>query len=405
MKNVRKIGVEDLRHALGELAPAPIDDAARVLSALPPPPMMARLRRLGLAPAAAIAGIAVGVLIARPRVEAPHAIFAGPSDGPKLVVAEGQVFLKSGDGHEEPLATGQTIPVGADICTGPEGRAFIRMADGSEVLANRASRFRWSKSNRIHIERGELYTRLERHASNPFEIVSKHGSLQTDPKDQSSFVAQAVSADERELRVVVLRGKVQIMSSDGRIAEIPELMKGGIERGLPTAPREVDYPSDIANWRRPLLAFRECSSAKKRRLQNIPELLEQLGTEKNWRKVDLVFRQMGPEGIKALMTFLLEAPATAGLMEKRLHAAGLIANLAGQDRFDYLLVLLDHDDGYVRERAFIALERLFGEIPYETGNAFWLNAPRQKRLEAIDHWRAFIRDNFDVLNLGCNGSK
>jgi len=409
-----KNGGEELRRALAPLAGDPLMDAQRVMArireeeAAPrgrrgrskrsaprsggrPVPLLHRASQVAWPAAWAAAGFLFGLLVLQGQEDLGTLQTEMP-EGPHMVLAKGQVFLDQ-DQQRRLLPVGAPIPDGSHVETSDEGTCLVSMRDGSAVLLDRSTRIQVMGAGEVDLESGRILARIRKGEIDL--IVTGKGSAATRliQSEKSRWGETIFVKKGDRFEILSLKGLASVQSHEGQKLRLGPRRFAVILAGKERQNDLLPFTSDRLAWAQDFLAFLPKEEWRLELEKELPDLLGELGSEKDWMKVDLKLRHLGREGIQALFGIIEKYKKTEDSKEiqKRLHAAGLVSNLADLGHVDQLFHYLMDDSPRVRASMYFGLERLIGSF-YSEGSKkgmVWSEGTAKERAAEQKKWKAW----------------
>ena len=407
-------GGDELRRALAPLAGDPIQDAQEVLARLreeeqipsrrrPGPsrrvgqrdraPLLHWARQVAWPAAWAAAGFLFGLLYLNSQQDEGFLETEMPS-GPHMVLARGQVFLDQ-DRNRQLLPVGAPIPEGSSVETSDQGTCVVSLRDGSVLLLDKNTRIRLLGTSEVDLEIGRILARIHKSDGQSDLIVTGKGSAATRllQSDKQPWGETLFSKRGDRYEILSMKGLASVRSQAGETLRLGPRRDVVLRSGKEEENQVLPYLSHRLAWADDYLAFLPKPEWQIQLEKQLPGLLDQLGKEETWMEVDLKIRHIGPAAIDPLFSVIEKYKGTEdpGEIQKRLHAAGLVSNMASLRDVDRLFHYLMDDSPRVRISMFYGLERLIGSFYSETSEKalIWTEGSQEERKKELQKWKAW----------------
>ncbi len=158
---------------------------------------------MALAASLAVAAVALGVIQSRPP--------ATPVMVAKITRLGGPVEA-GGAGNWQPVTAGQSLAVGQDLVTGPEGKAALKLRRGVTLRLDTDTRIALAGIDRISVERGAVYLDAGSQPvlASSVQITSAFGNT------RHLGTQYEVRVTRDEMQVSVREGLVELTTADAR---------------------------------------------------------------------------------------------------------------------------------------------------------------------------------------------
>jgi len=328
----------------------------------------------------------VTVPIAATQLDMDAGSKSAPKDQPTLTlaVANRNVFVCPSDTDVwQAAGTGEKIPFGTQVRTGPAVLCEFRASDGSQIRLNGGTELVFNSSRHVTLTKGQILALVAK-APNPFQVVVPKAIVTA---LGTEFDLQCKPA---ETVLTVLEGSTKVEGSgpDAVVAsgEAAIIVDGRIKETQP-----VQNLIRATEWTHELLMLkgRDNQELAKR----VDEILARIGETKLREFDEQDIRRLGDHCVLPLTRYIQsEGSRASENKERRAMAARIVSDLSNPWAIPYLIELLADKDGLVRYQAARALKRLtqqtFNRDPNEWREKSWdsLRGTYQK-------WQAWWQEN------------
>jgi len=312
----------------------------------------------GLAMAAALAagfGIWRGVVVSEDSSEAVATL---PAGGPAHVVkASGTVMARTSQGTQS-VAGGKKaeLSAGDELSTGPDGSADLELSAEAHVALFGATQLQvvdtLRLSQRLSLRRGRIDLAVPKEIEQNLVIATPGAEVHVVGTVFSVTVADRKCSDEVDTSVVVSRGEVLIVRTDGTSVALGE------GRSWTTAPSDAEISSACAS------AEQTASADESRRVGRASTLAQaareatpnsELAAQNRLYRGALDARNAGQDAraLELLDGFLLRYPNCPLSQEARVQRFRTLQRMGRHDEAasDARRYLADHESGFAREEA------------------------------------------------------
>lgn len=398
---------QDLRDALQPLAGDPVQDASRVLDALPKPPLPPVT--WWLSGAGLLAGVLLGGLLGwvaglgsggatvpveprderatqetepqkqeeqRPQEDKPGVRM--PMEMEIYLMAFGELTVNEpGIGRQVLHPDSYGLVMGSSIETSQESRAGVHVPSDDVVLRlDHETVATIAAPREIRLARGRIFVQTGMHGGE-VRVMASMGETVLDDG------AMQVTAWPGLLTVLVLDGMATIRTEAGETRRLEGKQELVADRDGVRL-REVPFLGTATSWMTEMIRLQQDDAELRARVVSMVEAYQ----EGTWRDAaEQEIRKLGSNCV-ALLAYSI-GPRGVDDAEYRARTADLVASIANYRTAGWLLPLLGHDDPVVRLRVFRGLRRITNE---EAGGTeeFWRNASPGDRQQGIARWREVL---------------
>jgi len=330
----------------------------------------------------AAAGFLLAILVFRPwhekvvtvPIPATHVdTEAGSKSMPKeqptltLAVANRDVFACPSDKDVwQAVSTGEKIPFGTQVRTGPAVLCEFHASDGSQIRLNGGTELVFNSSRHLTLSKGQILALVAK-APKPFQVAVPKATVTA---LGTEFDLQCKAA---ETVLTVLEGSTRV-EGNGTEAVVGSGEAAIIVDGKIKETQTVQNLIKATEWTHELLMLkgRDNQELAKR----VDEILARIGETKVSVFDEQDIRRLGDHCVLPLTRYIQsEGSRASENKEKRAMAARIVADLANPWSIPYLIELLADNDGQVRYQAARALKRLtqqtFNREPNEWREKSW----------------------------------
>jgi ferric-dicitrate binding protein FerR (iron transport regulator) len=277
--------------------------------------------------------------------------------------------------------SGEAVPVGSCVRTGPAVRCELRTPDGSEVRLNGDTEVRVTTDRTIDLKKGQILARVSKAESRfqvhiPEAVVTALGT---------EF---DILCGPHESILTVLEGRTQV-SGSGEDTVVEPRERVHIVQGRIKGRAPVDDLMHATSWATELLLLkgRDNKELEKR----VNDLLAQIGRTKADFLHETDIRALGDHCVLPLTRYVQSERSQEDVGKRRM-AARILADLAQPWSIGDLIELLNDADGEVRHQAARGLARLTQETQGVPANR-WAGADSPELVSARQHWRDWWKAN------------
>ncbi|HSG70999.1 MAG TPA: hypothetical protein VLA12_11325, partial [Planctomycetaceae bacterium] len=273
------------------------------------------------------------------------------------------------------------------VQTGPDSRCELLLASGSVVRLNSGTRLLVRSPRQVEIHEGQLFcsapegTELNVVAVKIDDAMSKVPTF-TCPSNGSMWTSNS----PRGVQVSSASGEIAVQTSDSELklktGQSVEVIEGEIQ---PVSNVTAD-PLLATRWIHPLLIQKGAQDPELK--SRVDAMLARIGQSKLSSLYESEIRSLGEYCVLPLIRYL-ESPQSQTEPARRETAARIIADLATTWTIGDLIGLLESEDGIVRERVAVALQRLTSEN-HGTSPEQWQES---RPSETLELWKAWWSEN------------
>ena len=280
----------------------------------------------------------------------------------QLALATGAVqFLCPGDKDWCAMATGGSVPAGAQVRTGPDVRCEFRAADGSEIRLNADTHIRLGKSSGFELIAGEVWSNVG--DAHGFEATS--GAVSCQPVRSAGLAGQFdLMAKPQLVTLTVLQGPVRMAIAGGEQNILDAGEQATVTEGRLGGKQAVQDLALATRWVNEILVLKGRDNPEL--AKRIDDLFAQIGQQKMGFLFEDEIRALGDHSVIPLTKYL-ESDRSKNDQAGRAIAARIVSDVAPPWAIPNLIGLLQSDDGEVRFYAAAGLKRLttqdFGRQP------------------------------------------